>query len=412
MRDFSDVIREPLVIIGASALVLTSALGLFFESFGADETAEATVAPEAIPLPDPAPEPPTSSDALQFKPLANLTSPWPDDGRETLLTFVHLSDTHVGREGDHKAFEVAVEVINGMAPQPEFVIITGDLTDSFTPSQIRIFKDINGRLRAPVHLVPGNHDVMFDPTADRIQWWEREFPEFRTPYRVDYGPLALIGVDSQLWNARRSPQSSGQIAREQWGEMEKMIIEARKDGQRVMIFNHIPVMPTFYRSRISKSWETGWMEKYLALFEKHGIEAELSGHVHRDELYTRGKALFLNAPPISEKYTRQASLRLFRVTAQGLMYRQFYLREHGRHLSYQMDLHGVDQEVHGRWIEGMDKLDLAELWKFRHAGDPDSSRWFPHIDHDQLRAYLKSPFDLQPTARMNSRLKMNYTERP
>ena len=405
-------LKEPVFIIGATALVVSGLIGTFIESFGVEDRAEATVSPKA-PQPALPAEPPQLDTNMGFVPIdGDPMAPWPDDGHETLFTFVQLSDTHVGSGDDHKAFLKAVRVINDMAPQPEFVMITGDLTDSFTPAQIKLFKSINDKLRPRTYLVPGNHDVMFDITAKRVAWWEREFSDFKTPYRVDHGPLALIGVDSQLWNARRRSRSADRIADKQWRDMERLVSEARADGQRIFIFNHIPAMPTFYRTRIARSWKSDRMDDYLEMMKTHGVEAELSGHVHRDEMYLEGETLFLSAPPISEKYTRLASLRLFRVTARGLMYRQIYLRPRGKHLTYQMDLHGIDERDYHDWIEGMDNISLAELWKYRHAGDLESGPWFPNIDHKRFRAYLLDPFDHQPTKGMSTRFNMRFPERP
>ena len=49
------------------------------------------------------------------------------------FTFLQLSDSHVGFSGPPdplgtKAFERAVEVVNGMEAKPDFVLFTGDLT--------------------------------------------------------------------------------------------------------------------------------------------------------------------------------------------------------------------------------------------------------------------------------------------
>lgn len=401
-------VKDPAFIIGVIALMITAAIGLMIESYGSVDRAEATVAPQA-PMPELPKEPLRLDTALGYQKLAgDPMGPWPNDGRQTLFSFVQLSDTHVGNEEDHKAFRKAIKVINNMEPQPAFVMITGDLTESFTPAQIKLFKQIYKKLRPKTYLVPGNHDVMFDITAKRVAWWGREFSEFKTPYRVDHGPMALIGVDSQLWNARRRSRSADGIANSQWEEMERLVSEARADGQRILIFNHIPAMPTFYRTRIARSWKSDRMDDYLKLMNEFGVEAELSGHIHRDEMYMEGKTLFLSAPPISEKYTRVASLRLYRVTPDGLMYRQIYLRPRGKHLTYQMDLHGIDERDYHDWIEGMDNVSLAELWKYRHAGDQEAGAWFPNIDKNRFRSYLLEPFDHQPTKGMSTRFNMRF----
>lgn len=59
----------------------------------------------------------------------------------TPFSFVQLSDTHVGFQGPPnplgtKAFERAVELINGLSEKPDLVLVTGDLThDSEKPGE-------------------------------------------------------------------------------------------------------------------------------------------------------------------------------------------------------------------------------------------------------------------------------------
>src|SRR5438067_10579700 len=73
------------------------------------------------------------------------------------FTVVQLSDTHVGFNGPPdplgtKAFERAVEMINGLNPQPDLILFTGDLTHDTDDSsehakRFARFKEIAGRLR-------------------------------------------------------------------------------------------------------------------------------------------------------------------------------------------------------------------------------------------------------------------------
>src|SRR5579871_1334682 len=92
------------------------------------------------------------------------------------FTFVQLSDPHVGFEGPPnplgtKAFETAVEMINGLPQQPELVIFTGDLTHDSEDKDVHSkrmqrFKEISGRLKAgKIVTVPGEHDAGLDGGA-------------------------------------------------------------------------------------------------------------------------------------------------------------------------------------------------------------------------------------------------------
>lgn len=412
MTAWSSMMREPVVLIAILSALLTIITALIFDYSGGVPQ-EPLVAPTPMTIFPATPTPQKARAALGFQALQDPdpSAPWPKDGRETLLTFVHISDTHVGHESDHENLARAIKVINAMEPAPAFVVISGDLTDHFTPDEIQLFKSVLSKLQPKVLLVPGNHDVMFEPNSKRLAWWNQEFPDFQTPYRFDHGPITIIGVDSQLWNARRRSRELDQVAAEQWARMEALIADARDAGQRVMILNHIPAVPTFYPGRLTQSWTTPRMRAYLEMLDRHGVEAEISGHVHRDELYAHNNTLFLTAPPISQKYTRLASVRLMRVTPDGLMYRQHYIFPAGQHLSYLMDLHHVDEQAVQRWIDGMNEDGLAELWRARYAGDAMTEQWFPKLDHQKLRDYLKAPFEHQPIGRFVESLRGNRDDR-
>jgi 3',5'-cyclic-AMP phosphodiesterase len=97
------------------------------------------------------------------------------------LTFVHFSDTHIVRPGvrlrDIDTIETLTRVVatvNGLDPQPAFVVIGGDLVSPDVEPEVKartrdltvrdyetsydIFHSLVGRLNVPVHYVMGNHD--------------------------------------------------------------------------------------------------------------------------------------------------------------------------------------------------------------------------------------------------------------
>ena len=93
------------------------------------------------------------------------------------------------------------------------------------------------------------------------------------------------------------------------------------------------------------------------------------------------------------------------------MYRQIYLRKRGKYMSYQMDLHGVRESDYHTWIGEMDKGELAQVWKYRHAGEKGIEAWFSRIDQDKFRSYLLNPFQHQPEKGMSTRFSLNFKKR-
>lgn len=335
-----------------------------------------------------------SDSSLRYRPVVSPTASW-NDGRDTQLTFVHLSDTHVGRAADAQAYARAIDAINALEPAPSFVLITGDLTDTFRGWEVRRFRTLTARLRMPVFLVPGNHDVSFKPNVRRVAKWKRNFPEFATPYRRDVGPITLIGVDSQVFNARRGAPAAA-LARQEFAQLEKLLEAARQERRRIFVFHHIPAVPYFTTSEIKRMWDSTLMSDYRKLLDRYEVEAELTGHFHRDELYVSGKTLILNAPPISEKFDRKPSYRLVRVTSQGLGYRQIYVDPSVAHMSYELDLHGVDEARYREWAATLPPMEMRAVWRYRYAGDPTTRADWAKLDIERFRAYLLDPFAHQP----------------
>jgi len=97
------------------------------------------------------------------------------------LIFVHFSDTHIVRPGVRlrnvdtiETLTRVVATVNGLDPQPAFVVIGGDLVSPDAEPEVKaktraltvrdyetsydIFHSLVSRLNVPVHYVMGNHD--------------------------------------------------------------------------------------------------------------------------------------------------------------------------------------------------------------------------------------------------------------
>jgi len=199
------------------------------------------------------------------------------------FSFMQLSDTHVGSGpplnlGGTRAFERAVEVVNGMAEPPELVLFTGDLThDSEEPGEparrMKRFSDIAGRLKVRTRkLIPGEHDAGLDGgTLFRSVFGE-------THYAFDHRGVHFIALD----NVSRALPEVGpdQLA---W---------LRKDLARfpptapLVVFTHRPL----FDLRPDWEWFTSdgpEVMKVLAPFENVTI---LYGHIHREDVHQEGGA--------------------------------------------------------------------------------------------------------------------------
>ncbi|MCB1742811.1 MAG: metallophosphoesterase, partial [Gammaproteobacteria bacterium] len=82
------------------------------------------------------------------------------------MILVQISDTHItrpdelayGRFDTTRALERVVSAINAMQPCPDLVLHTGDITSHGSTERYDRFFTVVEKLRAPLYLMPGNHD--------------------------------------------------------------------------------------------------------------------------------------------------------------------------------------------------------------------------------------------------------------
>ena len=88
---------------------------------------------------------------------------------EALLTFVHISDTHIHSDprftGPHVTFtsrngvNCLVDAINALPFPVDFVLHTGDvMTDPTEEREYMVARYMLGALKLPVYYLSGNHD--------------------------------------------------------------------------------------------------------------------------------------------------------------------------------------------------------------------------------------------------------------
>lgn len=148
-----------------------------------------------------------------------------------MTTLVQITDTHVVERGKllydkaDTALHLAetVQEINAMRPQPDAVLITGDLVERPGPFNYAHFRDLIEPMRAPIYLMPGNHDnpqimaeffrdtPMFPAAAPHYQYAIEDFPfrilmlnsHFDDSELPFFGPRRLEWVKQELEKSDR-----------------------------------------------------------------------------------------------------------------------------------------------------------------------------------------------------------------
>lgn len=197
------------------------------------------------------------------------------------FTFVQLSDSHVGFNGPPdplgtKAFERAVDTINGLTQRPDLVLFTGDLThDSEDKDEharrMKQFKEISGRLNVPmIKCVPGEHDAGLDGGA-----------LFRDSFGSSYYSFDHLGVHFvALDNVSRAKP---EIGAEQLAWLKKDLARFHKSSP-IVVFTHRPL----FDLKPEWEWFTTDGDDVMNVLSSYENVTVLYGHIHRDDEHELG----------------------------------------------------------------------------------------------------------------------------
>ena len=189
--------------------------------------------------------------------------------------FVQLSDTHIGFEGtpnpDAKGtLPKAIAAVNALETQPDFIMVTGDLTHTTDDPKERRrrlaqFKDMIGALKnRNIRFMPGEHDGSLDHSE--------AFKEFfgETHYSFDHKGVHFVVVDNVSDPAAR-------IGEEQLAWLKADLDQQPKEG-RIVVFTHRPLFPLYPQW----DWATRDGDKAIELLMPYRNVTVFYGHIHQE----------------------------------------------------------------------------------------------------------------------------------
>jgi len=230
------------------------------------------------------------TDRREFLKLAGLgggvvfaSSLWRDAlaGPTDEFHFVQLSDTHWGFEGppnpDAKGtLPKAIEAVNALSSQPDFVVFTGDLTHTTDDGvkrrdRMKEFRDIAGKLRVKtVRFLPGEHDA----GLDKGDAYQENFGA--THYTFDHKGVHFIVLDNVS-----DPGSIVGDAQLKWLADD---LAKRKKDSPIAVLTHRPLFDLYPEW----DWATKDGAAALALLEPFRHVTVFYGHIHQEHHHTTG----------------------------------------------------------------------------------------------------------------------------
>ncbi len=196
--------------------------------------------------------------------------------------FVQLSDTHWGFNNQkfnadpQGTLPKAIELVNGLDPQPDFIVFTGDLTHTTDDAGLRRqrlaeFKQITNNLKTRnIRFMPGEHDA----SLDAGKAYQELFGDMN--YTFDHKGIHFITLDNV--SDPRASLGDNQLA---WLAED---LHTRDKNAPIVVFTHRPLFD------LAPQW--GWATKDGAkamelLFPYKNVTV-FYGHIHQQQHHKTG----------------------------------------------------------------------------------------------------------------------------
>lgn len=212
--------------------------------------------------------------------LAAGISPPPSVAAQEFF-FLQLSDTHWGFSGPanpdaDRTLLDAIATINSVGSRPDFVIFTGDLTQTSDDPVVRRkrmaeFKAIAAKLDVKdVRFIPGEHDASLDGGAAYREFFGD------THYAFEHKGVHFIALD----NVSDPGAILGAV---QLAWLERQVAKVPHDAPLV-VFAHRPLFDLFP----SWDWHTNDGAQAIDILAKHSNVSVFYGHIHQSHQQQTG----------------------------------------------------------------------------------------------------------------------------
>jgi len=217
------------------------------------------------------------------------------------MLIAQISDLHIRPRG-HLAYGVsetnlfaehAIHALLRLDPQPDCVLVTGDITDCGLDGEYALAADLLGRLPMPVYPVPGNHD--------RREPFRKAFgARFPLPdagplnYVAACGPVRIIALDTLVPGESHGALSSATLA-----FLAAALAEA-PDAPTLVMLHHPPFDSGIgHMDRVRLFDGSAELEALLSAHPQ--VQRLLCGHVHRSIQVLFGGTLCQVAPSVGHQ---------------------------------------------------------------------------------------------------------------
>jgi len=208
------------------------------------------------------------------------------------LSFAQISDSHMGfnkaANPDVAAtLKAAVDKINALSVQPEFLLHTGDISHLARPEEFDTVDQIlKGAVAKDVFFVPGEHDVIGD---EGKQYRDRygKGTQGEGWYSFEKKGVHFIGLVNVV-NLKAGGLGSLGGEQLEWLEAD---VKHLKSSTPIVVFAHIPLWSVYPEW----GWGTDDSAQALSYLKKFGSVSVLNGHIHQIMQKVEGNVTFHTA---------------------------------------------------------------------------------------------------------------------
>jgi Icc protein len=210
-----------------------------------------------------------------------------------LLTFVHLSDTHIHLDpnyvSEHIPFnsrqpvQKLIEAVNALPMPIDFVLHTGDVAHfPETPEHYTIAREILSQLRYPVYYTPGNHDVVAGLQAHFLG---KTAAEIQPTYDLEF---EVNGVQIVMLDSHIPPEVEGHAGYVTAAQLDWLdaLCRAKDERPLVVALHHhtLPLEAPWLDSIVLKN---GIAVHNTLLKAKQRLRGVFYGHIHENVVTVR-----------------------------------------------------------------------------------------------------------------------------
>lgn len=205
----------------------------------------------------------------------------------------YISDSHLYEKDVNdrfvRALMRAVDDVNALDPQPDFVFYGGDLAQLGQPKELELGAEILKNLKAPLKVMVGEHDWYFDMGEK----WRQLFgePTYSWDHKGIHFVTLLSVVEEDFWTARglspmermktvagldNSVQNAFTVG-EQQREWLRNDLAKYSDDTPIVVFSHSPLY------KLYRPWNfwTDDAEEVQAILERFDNVTVMHGHTHQ-----------------------------------------------------------------------------------------------------------------------------------